>query len=376
MTFRRGAAASSAVPRYPVTVPAPRAPWQAAFEADPCAQAFHSPEWVDGVCAAGGFEDVSRMYETPDGRLLVLPMVRRTYLGGAISKQGSLPPNWGIGGVISGDTIYPEDLTAICADLRQQSGVLRTFIRPTARTGSLWEKADLTGVKTTPMLCHVLDLEGGFETVWEKRFTKAGRRAVRRAERAGVVVERDTTGARLPEYFVLMEDSIKRWAQQQNEPLLLSRWRARRRQSLEKMQRLAAAVPSRFNLYLALRDGVPVAGTVVYQATGTRTTSAAMIKELAGPVSAGHLLERVAIEDACAAGSTHYDLGESGSSPGLAMYKSRFGAKPESYRSLVLESLPLTEVDQWTRRLVKRAIGFRDAGPSPSAPAGDPTSDA
>jgi hypothetical protein len=346
-----------------VTVPAPRAEWQAAFEADPYAQAFHSPEWVDGACAAGGFEDASRQYETADGRLLVLPMVRRRILGGAMSSQASLPPDWGIGGVISRDPVYPEDLSAVFADLRRQSGVLRTFIRPSARTGSLWEKADLTGVKETPRLCHVLDLEGGFETVWEKRFTKTARKAVRRAERAGVVVERDTTGVRLPEYFVLMEDSVKRWAQQQNEPLLLSRWRARRRQSLAKMQTLAAAVPSRFNLYLALHEGRPVAGTVVYQATGTRATSGAMIKELAGPVSAMHLLDRIAIEDACTAGSTHYDLGDSGNSPGLAMYKTRLGAQPEPYRSVVIESLPFTELDRSVRGLVKRAIGFREPPP-------------
>jgi Acetyltransferase (GNAT) domain len=362
----RGESLSSAADRYRASVPALRSAWRAAFEADPHAQAFHSPEWVDAVCATGGFEDASRSYETPDGRLLVLPMVRRTHLGGVLSRQASLPPDWGVGGVLSSDPIRPEDLTAVCADLAGQRGVLRTFIRPSARTGPLWEKVELPGLKTTPRLCHVLDLEGGFETVWEKRFSKTARRYVRKAEKAGVVVERDDTGARLPEYFRLMEDSIERWAGQQHEPVLLSRWRARRRQTVEKMQALAAAVPSRFRLYLAIWEGQPVAGSVVYQATGTRATSGAMIKELAGPVAANYLLESTAIEDACAAGSTHYDLGESGDSGGLAMYKTRFGARPEPYRSIVIERLPFTEVDRYLRTAVKRVIGFQDASPDPS----------
>jgi hypothetical protein len=353
---------------YTVTVPAPRPQWREAFLADPLAQVFHSPEWTDGVCAAGGFEDASRMYETPDGRVLVLPMVRRSHLGGALSRQASMPPDWGIGGVISRDPIHPEDLTAIFADLRQQRTVLRTFIRPSARTGPLWEKADLSGTKPSSRLCHVLDLEGGFETVWEKRFSKTARRYVRKAEKAGVVVERDTTGARLPEYFALVEDSVERWAQNQNEPLLLSRWRARRRQTVEKVQTLAAAVPTRFNLYLAMLDGQAVAGTVVYHAAGTRATLGAMIKDLAGPVGANYLVDCTAIEDACTAGSTHFDFGESGSSPGLAMYKTRFGAQPEPYRSVVIERLPFTELDRAARTAVKRVIGFREPEPAESSP--------
>jgi hypothetical protein len=354
---------------YEKVVPAGRAEWRAAFDADPHAQAFHSPDWVDAVCRAGGFEDATRQYRTPDGRLLVLPMVRRPHLGGALWTQASMPPDWGVGGVISADPIRPEDLSAVCADLGRQRRVLRTFVRPAARTGPLWEQAALPGAKATPRLCHVLDLEGGFETVWERRFSKSARRYVRKAEQAGVVVERDVTGARLPEYFALVEDSVKRWAGQQHEPLLLSRWRARRRQTAEKMQVLAAAMPSRFCLYLAILEGQPIAGTVVYRAAGTRATSGAMIKELAGPIGANYLLERTAIEDACAAGSTHYDLGESGSSPGLAMYKTRFGAEPQSYLSLVVERLPLTEADRLLRTAVKRAIGFREpAGVPPSAP--------
>jgi hypothetical protein len=355
-----------------VTVPAPRPEWHKALLADPHAQAFHSPEWVEAVCVTGGYGNATRLYEAPDGRQLIVPIVRRSLLGGAVFSQASLPPNWGIGGVISADEVRPEDLSVICADLRGQRRVLRTFIRPASRTAAAWAAADLGGAKVLPGLGHVLDLEGGFETVWDQRFSKSARRSVRKAEKAGVVVEVDTTGARLPEYFTLMEDSVKRWARQQREPLLLSRWRARRRQTVAKMQALAAAVPDRFHLYLAVLDGRVIAGNVVYQGTGTRANSAAMIKDLAGPVGAMALLERVAIEDACAAGSTHYDMGESGNSGGMAMYKTRFGAEPQPYRMLVIERLPLTEIDRSLRGAVKRVVRFQDSTP-PSSEATGPS---
>ena len=199
---------------------------------------------------------------------------------------------------------------------------------------------------------------------------------MRKAEKAGVVVERDDTGARLPEYLELVEHSVTRWATQMNEPLVLSRWRAKRRRTADKLQAMATAIPSSFHLYLAMHEGRAVAGTVVCTATGTRATSGAMIKELAGPVAANYLIDRVAIEDACTAGSTHYDIGESGGNPGLAMYKTRFGAEPVSYRSVVVERLPLSELSRSAKSVVKWAIGFRGGAPAPEPAPAAPTDDA
>jgi hypothetical protein len=346
-----------------VSVPAPRAEWRDIVLADPNAQAFHFPEWVDGVCSAGPYEDVTRLYETADGRLLVMPMVRRSYLGGALAQQASLPPTWGIGGVLSKQPIQPEDIAAVYADLRQLRGVQRTLIQPSARSGPLWAAASMPGVKTVPRLAHVLDLSGGFDTVWNERFTKVARKGVRHAERSGLTIERDTTGALLPQFYALRQESVKRWARQMHEPLLMSRWRARGRDSLSKFQAMAAAMPTQFNLYLATHEGVAVAGLIVYHGPGARATSSAMIKELAAPVRANDLLHRIAIEDACTAGSTHFDFGESGASKELATFKTRYGARPHPYHQYVVERLPITEVDRALRTAVKRVIRFQEPGP-------------
>ncbi len=79
-----------------------------------------------------------------------------------------------------------------------------------------------------PRLAHVLELEGGFERVWKEQFTGTARTAVRKAERSGLTVERDTSGKLVPVVYELFERSLDRWARQQHEPRPFARWRRRR----------------------------------------------------------------------------------------------------------------------------------------------------
>jgi len=73
-------------------------------------------------------------------------------------------------------------------------------------------------------------------------------------------------------------------------------------------------------------------------------------------------------EDACLAGCTHFDFGESGASKELAHFKTRFGARPYPYRQYIIERLPLTELDRSLRGVVKRVIRFQEPGPVAPAP--------
>jgi hypothetical protein len=81
--------------------PAPRDAWEVVLRSDPLALESQSPAWKDAACAAGPFEDASRLYETVDGRLLVLPMLRRRPSVGALSVEASNPPGWGVGGLLA-----------------------------------------------------------------------------------------------------------------------------------------------------------------------------------------------------------------------------------------------------------------------------------
>ena len=343
-----------------VTSPAPRKVWQEVLTADAQALVFQTPAWLDCICALGGYEDASRLYETPGGRLLVLPMVRRKGLPEALTSQASLPLGWGSGGLVAPGPIEAEDVAAVFADLAGRA-VLRTSLRPNPMDAAVWAAARPPGVIAVPRLAHILDLDGGFERVWAKRFASETRTAVRKAERSGLVVACDTSGKLVSVFYDLFHLSIDRWARQQHEPHPLARWRARRRDPLCKFQLITQALGAACRLWVAWRDGQPAAAILVLQGANASYTRGVMDKELAGPTQANVLLHRLAIEEACRAGCRYYHMGESGPSASLAQFKRRFGANAYGYAEYRLERLPITSVDAHLRGLVKRLIGFKDA---------------
>src|SRR4051794_18507255 len=344
-----------------VTCPAPRSEWREVHALDGEALVAQSPEWVDAVCADGGYEDASRLYETTRGTRLVLPLVRkRGRWTKALAAGYSMPHAWGMGGVLADRPVESEDVTEVIADLAA-GPALRTAIRPNPLHGRLWaDAATAPGVATVERRAHVIDLDGGPDVVF-KRFARSARAGVRKAERAGIEVECDSTGRLVPVFYALLERSVRRWADQQHEPLALAQWRARRRDPLEKFVRIASALGDTLKVWVAWKDGVPAAAMLVLLGANASDTRGAMNKEIAGPTNANDLLQWRAIEDACEAGCRSYHLGESGTSRSLAPFKEKFGARPGPYSQYPIERLPLTRAEGLSRDLVKRTLRFRDA---------------
>jgi lipid II:glycine glycyltransferase (peptidoglycan interpeptide bridge formation enzyme) len=244
-------------------------------------------------------------------------------------------------------------------DLAREPAV-RTSIRPNPLHAGLWTGARSSTSIAIPRLAHVLELGDGPETTW-RGLDKDARRGVRKAERCGIEVECDATGRLVPVFHRLLELSIKRWAAHQHEPLALARWRGRRRDPMQKFERLAATLGEAMRVWVAWKDGEPAASIIVVQGRNASDTRGAMDKELAGPTSANDLLQWLAIEDAARSGCRWYHLGESGRSRGLARFKEKWGARPVPYFEYRFERLPLTRADGLARGLIKRALRFRDA---------------
>jgi hypothetical protein len=342
-----------------VVSPAPREVWGDLIRSDPEALPYQSPAWLDAICEAGGYEDASRLYELPGGQQLILPMARRTGLPAIFAWEASLPYGWGMGGLIARRPLEPPEIKQVFADLASRS-VLRTSIRPNPRTGAMWATAQPAGIVALPRVAHVLDLEGGFDVVWSKRFTKHTRKRIRKAERSGLVVECDSSGKLVPIFYDLFRRSVDRWAAQQHEPRALAHWRNERRDSQRKIETITRVLGEACRIWVAWWQGQPVAAILLLQGMNVNDTRSVMDKELATPVCANDLLLKLAIEEACRAGCRYYHLGESGASAGLHHFKSRFGAVPYAYAEYSLERWPITRVDRQLRELVKRAIGFRD----------------
>lgn len=343
-----------------VNCPVPRAAWESIFGSDPGAVVTQSLAWRDAVFADRRYQDVSRLYEFPSGRQVVLPLARRRPSPSWGALTGSWPHEWGVGGpLVGGGRVSPAEASAVLGDVARP-GTLVADIQLRTGAGDAW----LTGApqfQVAGYAGHVLDLAGGFSQVWTHRFKGAARTAVRKAERCGLEVEVDRTGRLLPVFYDLYEKSIQRWAAMQNEPLRLTRWRTMR----ATPPRMLAAVSEHFGkacgVWVARSNGVPVAAIIVLEAgTHAKYWRGAMDKELATPVRANEFLHQLAIEKACEDGYRCYEMGQSRPGSPLAAFKEKLGATVHPGCILHAERLPIQKAARASRSAVKRVIRFRD----------------
>jgi Acetyltransferase (GNAT) domain len=342
-----------------VASPAPRRIWDRLIASDPRSLPSQTPQWLDAVCSVAGMKDASRLYETADGRLLVLPLVRRRALGAPLA-EASLPYGWGPGGLVAeGGVLLPEDVRTVFADLAGRR-VPQTTVRPSPATAALWAEAALPSAIRRPHMAQTLGLEAGFAKVWQDRFKRDTRHRVRRAERLGVVVRCDDTGRLVPIFQDLYRKSVERWARRDGQPLVLARWRAARREPDSKLRAVAAAMGTSCRVYVASVAGRPAAAIVVLLgANSAMYWRGAMDEEVAGRSCANYLLHCTAIGDACAVGCSAYHLGDSAPGSGLALFKSRFGAEECSYVSYRLDRLPVTQVTEAAKGAVLATLRGR-----------------
>jgi hypothetical protein len=273
-----------------------------------------------------------------------------------------MPASWGFGGLLVEGGVTVDAVSAVADDLIT-SAPARVHLRPNPLHADLWAAAmaGRRGVTTKPSRAHVLDLDGGFTTVWQERFKATTRNQVRKAERMGVVVETDATGRLVPQLHDLLRMSVDRWAARQHEPARLAQARFARRDPPAKLQTIAEHLGGSCQVSVAYVEGRPVAAILVLVGRNAHYTRGAMDEEGASHTQANRLLHKVAIEAACQAGCGSYHMGESGESDGLAQFKSRFGAVAHPYDEYFIERVPLTRLDQLARTGVKRVLRFRDA---------------
>lgn len=332
--------------------------WLEVVADDPSSMADHSPAWNDAIVDRGGFVDATRCYRLADGRRFVVPLVHRRLAGHRGGWLASPPPAWGFGGVV-GRHLDAEVLRAVVDDLAGLDA-LRVSVRPDPSTAELWRELDRPGLLRVPRFAHVLDLPNGPDGV-DARFSRNARHGARRARNRGVTVRTERSGALLDEHYRLYLLSVERWARSQREPRASARWRAVRRDPLEKLRAMADRLGPAFCHHLAYHEGAAVASVIVLLGNAAHDTRAAMDRDRAAPVQANDLLTCEAVRHAAAEGVRRYHFGESRADSPLARFKEKFGATGVAYDEVRIERLPLTRVDAAARRTVKRAIGFRDA---------------
>ncbi|MDQ5852787.1 MAG: GNAT family N-acetyltransferase [Chloroflexota bacterium] len=331
--------------------------WEAVVRTDANVNILQTPIWCDCICHSEGLEDVTRSYESPDGRLIVLPLVRDRRLPMQLKVQSSWPGPWGSCGLLATEgRIIANDVIQIIKDL-QACNALRTSVPvPRMADGQLWEALVPADVIRDSRKTHMLDLSGGFDNVWRKRFAGAVRTAVRKAERLGITVESDTTGRLLPVFDALYRMSVDRWAKARSHPLAIARLLASRREPFRKFRIVADLLGEACEVHIAWLGGKPLAGTIIltHGAVATYWRGAMDIERAAG-TGANELLHRVAIETACRKGCLQYDMQRS-ASQGLGRFKSKFGAQPTDFLEYRFENIPVTVLERRARVFAKRML--------------------
>lgn len=340
-----------------VMSPAPRDLWLRLVERDPGSTLCHAPQWVDALSEHTRWSDASRYYETTDGTSFVLPLLRRGPRSAA-GLQASMPSGWGMGGVVGTAGIKSSDISAALDDVRSLNA-LGVRILPNPLRGNVWSSADLCHSVSLQRYAHVLLLDRPYESVWTDSYHRSARQNVKKAARAGLDVERDTTGRLIATYRQLFRQSVERWADRSREPRWLARVRGYREDMPGKLEFLARRLGDSMVTWVAWFRGEPAASLITLRGTSVFAWRSAMDEKLARATCAGHLLHDYAIQEACGDDAAYYHFGESGPSCGLCTFKERFGAIGYRYPEVRFEHVPYTRTNQTARTVAKRLIGYR-----------------
>lgn len=334
--------------------------WVRIADLDPLALPSQSESWAGAICRAGGFAMQRRRYVFADGIEAGLSLFSRGGAGNPLRILGSPPPAWGFGGPVSTGPLEAGHLRTILDDCAGLAGAA-VQIRPNPLTAAPWAQAAAeSGWVALPRHAHVLDLAGGFEEVWTRRFAGGARNHARKAERLGITVEAGSGADLVAEFDRLFRLSIRRWARRQNEFAWLAALRGHLRDPRGKFVEMARLCGDLLRVLIARKEGEAIAGLVVLYGRNAHYTRGAMNEMAVGNSGTNALLHARAIEEACERGCRYYHMGESGASGSLAAFKMQFGAIGYPYAEYRHERLPILSADQKLRAVVKRAIGFRD----------------
>jgi hypothetical protein len=313
-----------------VSTPAPRGAWSSILESSDEATPYHAPEWLDAACETGPFEDASRLYERPDGRQLVLPMLRRMNPVPGMSSNWSMPPGWGFGGIISAGRVATSDVACVLPDIVGATAA-RTIIKPGPLTRRAWDAAP--GRSMVPHVVHVVDLSSGFAEIWSKRFSSDTRNKVRKAEKRGVEIEWDTTGRLLPVHYELYLRWARRRARESGLPLFLALRLAKRREPFAVAEAVARRFAARCRVGVAWTANEAAASLIALR-NGAHTIfwRSASDRERTRRTFATYLLLARALEEAACSGCEHFHMGESGGVESLMRFKEHFGAARYQYQ--------------------------------------------
>ncbi len=283
--------------------------WQELAERCEYATFFHTPDWYK-IFAQGNLPAVihANKITFSNGTIAILPVLETRV--SATEKLYFSGPAGVYGGWIAAAPLSVDRQQEMVRLLLNEFKPLIWRLNPFAP-----ERENLKLGKVRADFTQVLDLGFGFESIL-KKWSKGHYAAMRQAQRLGVTVSRARKAKDWQDYFGCYQDSLERWGE-----------KASSRYEWSLFEQLSLLPPEKCSLWLARSQGSVIAGALCF----THHRHIAYWHGAAASDSIrlrpAHLLQYVAIQDACQRGCRWYDFNPSGSHAGVVKFKKGFGAE-------------------------------------------------
>ena len=342
------------VARVQSIVKASREEWLSAAKACPYATYFHTPYWYDLIVPDQGHTALSVCFNDGVSAIIPIAKVRRMY--GLLVDHFSSPGGT-YGGWISGSALDEGHVKALVDILlskknltfrvnpfdEKSSPVISSLTIPSS-TESLPVKSSSapssTSITITDDFTHTLDLTKGVDELFGA-LSRGHRSAINSAARGGVAVRAAEAPEEWERYYGLYLDSLERW--RAGGPEL----RPGTVYPPAFFRRLRGNLTGNEILWLALKDGEPISGALVFYWGGHAVYWHGASSARSFSLKPNNLLFWEIVKDARRKGCKVFDFNPSGGYGGVESFKDRFGAA-RVHAPVLLTRTPL-------RALVARA---------------------
>lgn len=332
--------------------------WDKLYEADPLASPFQSRRWSLTMRSLGWWRATSLAVGFSDGVEALVPSATYRMTPSRWAPRLSWPRYWGEANPLWNAPPGREHVGLLLDLLAgERSVVTRLSTGPT--NGQVFTDVEPGDWLRVLRRSHVINLARGFDAV-QADFARSIRYEARRAGRRGVEVTSSTDGALVEPLLEMIDAAILRWSAKQNEPPVLTRVRAHRRDSARKIRAIARVMGQDCLVTIASHEGRPIGASLALRGRNPEALLAPIDPVRGLKLGASQVIYTDVMRDLCADRSRMFNLGESGFDGGLSHYKERYGAVAADHVDLYSERLPLTAAEQIVKNAVKRVIGFED----------------
>jgi hypothetical protein len=319
---------------------ATRDKWLSAAERCPYATYFHTPYWYDIITPKQ--KHIALDVSFDDGASAIIPIAKVRRMGGMLIDHFSSPGGT-YGGWLSTSTLSGEHIKLL-------TGVLASYKNLTFRVNPFDENSQsVISLSNTPLstkrtltddFTHILDLTKGADELLHG-LTNGHKRAIASAVRGGLSVKPAESSEEWERYYGLYRESLARWRAGG------SALKPRTVYPRALFRRVYENRTGNEILWLALKDGEPVAGALFFywgrHAVGWHGAASARHFRL----RPNNLLLWEVMLDAERRGYEIFDFNPSGGYGGVESFKRHFGA--------VSISAPVISTKTPLRRIIARA---------------------